>query len=956
MTAISLSLLLFVFWAFVGFGLLAVFPSRLRVLTNMLLAPAVGLALTIVFLFIVNRWGVPVGRFAHLLLGGLGLGAAAALIWQRPLVAVKRYLPFAALILLNAYLLGRPMLKYGFDWVSFCNDDMANYCLAAARFTDHGYSDIPTAESLAAGRDMAEWYWFMHVPGMVRSGSELVLAWVARLTHLSAHQVFMPVILALNFALLSAAAALLYSSCRSWRVGFIVTLLLCGSAQMCLGVIYQLIGQVGGMCLLCANLTLWLRSVRGNALRSQLRPGILAAVLLTAQMIDYPEVLPFLGLGFFAFAALRAWRRQLAWRATGWLTVVVAATSLLLVNRYCLDSVDFLLHQAKSVSASGGDRDAIELFPFFMLPIGFSNLWGLQHLASFAQEPWQSLGIAIGFALLVATAGCAARLAWRGNAIGLLAIIMLVLGLHLYWKAAAFGLYKLGMYAQPFLFGSLVVLCLRATARPWLQALPLVLLGWANFSVVDTYVEYSEGVGTFAEVRQGSQSRVSSRFRADLATKPARRLIADTHNIVLAKFQALHTRGIPTDFLSAHFFHLFDDMSAVRSMLGATPYQAESSRIIREFDARMQPAEFALLDPNEPRKVNNFFINRVGVWDGAELEGVYFVRTTAGQTVFNRRHSPAEEGRAAELCPLSEMRNHLAFINSDLGRPYFYHKSEFREMFGFSQLESDYFYPDGTMEAVGRHLLFQVIQPTPKFRLLLDFTASLKADQQNQLPPGAVIGSERVPLPLCGRGSARVVSRPFSPQMIQGRPYVDLDLGVAGTMFPTHRTGLNKLWGADITDDRRKPVAFARDVTLITEEEYRGMVPPTVLASFPKDLSNRDLEYSGIYEEGWVGEALYAVLSRPAGNAHVVVKGDVWAGGKKLETGNEVEVLLNDRVLTKTALKPGPFELHLPVGVSSGGREKIELRFTNIYQLPGSDGRPVAARLKRLGFELNTEP
>ena len=83
-----------------------------------------------------------------------------------------------------------PMFRFGFAWLSFCNDDMANYCLVADRLLNHGFFDGPDMEDFLQGRDYMQAYWFMHVAGNLRSGGDLILATVcAVLGPKSAHQV-----------------------------------------------------------------------------------------------------------------------------------------------------------------------------------------------------------------------------------------------------------------------------------------------------------------------------------------------------------------------------------------------------------------------------------------------------------------------------------------------------------------------------------------------------------------------------------------------------------------------------------------------------------------------------------------------------------------------------------------------------------------------------------------------
>src|SRR5215831_155052 len=107
-------------------------------------------------------------------------------------------------------------------------------------------------------------------------------------------------------------------------------------------------------------------------------------------------------------------------------------------------------------------------------------------------------------------------------------------------------------------------------------------------------------------------------------------------------------------------------------------------------------------------------------------------------------------------------------------------------------------------------------------------------------------------------------------------------MGVEGTRFPEPRRGLMKLYGTDVSTDRRSLVGFLRDISLVSEEQYAAFKPPSEIAVFAynrNDLrDNPELEYSGIYEDGWVSEHSFCRLSQPAGSSgalHAVVKGDV---------------------------------------------------------------------------------
>lgn len=69
MMAFVITLLLFLYFAIVGYAILQVVPSRLKPAQNLLIAPAIGLCATLLPVFYLNRFGMPVKSFSiHLTL------------------------------------------------------------------------------------------------------------------------------------------------------------------------------------------------------------------------------------------------------------------------------------------------------------------------------------------------------------------------------------------------------------------------------------------------------------------------------------------------------------------------------------------------------------------------------------------------------------------------------------------------------------------------------------------------------------------------------------------------------------------------------------------------------------------------------------------------------------------------------------------------------------------------
>src|SRR5688572_17659077 len=291
MAALALTFTFFLFAMLLGRATLSLFRWRAGVLRAWLLSPATGLAVIVLSVMALNQAGLPVTRFALPLALGLVVATGVIIFWRRPVFPTRALLPFLLVALGSLLWTGWPMLRFGFSWLSYVNDDFVNYCFAAERFKDYSFWRVPTMEELA-GRDVAQYYWFMHVPGLMRFGSEILLAWVSALTGVKALGIFMPVIVGLGMIQVFSAAALVLHHGRWRRRALIASVLLAASPLFMLGTLYQLIAQVGGLALVLA-VTAFLTS-RLPATRRRLVPHILAlSVVGAAVAIFYPEASAF---------------------------------------------------------------------------------------------------------------------------------------------------------------------------------------------------------------------------------------------------------------------------------------------------------------------------------------------------------------------------------------------------------------------------------------------------------------------------------------------------------------------------------------------------------------------------------------------------------------------------------------------------------------------------------------
>jgi hypothetical protein len=129
---------------------------------------------------------------------------------------------------------------------------------------------------------------------------------------------------------------------------------------------------------------------------------------------------------------------------------------------------------------------------------------------------------------------------------------------------------------------------------------------------------------------------------------------------------------------------------------------------------------------------------------------------------------------------------------------------------------------------------------------------------------------------------------------------------------------------------------------LIGDRDFADRRPPAGLQHFPADLANPDLEYSGIYEDGWIGEHAYAVVAGgPTGQL-------VLEGSRTATPGGRLEVRVDGRRVVDRTVRPEPFSIRARVPASRLPR-KIELRLSGVAPLPAPDGRPVSALLSYLG-------
>ena len=911
---IVLSFALLAFWTALGWSLIALAIPRARPLQALFLAPVSGAAITLLAVFWLNL-AMPVSSFARPLFAVLCAVTVAAWIWRRP-SWTRGELIFFLPVVVAIIAFGLPSFRFGFDWMANANDDWANYNLRALRLLDNSFFQQPSIEAMKAGRDYPGFFWFDDVASGTRPGSDMLLAWVSGVTGKNPFFVFMPLILVFHAVLCFAAAAIAMASLR--RPVLFAALILTALAPLNLFAVHQqLIGQVFGLALMCATASLTFVSF--NELKSKGHTAV-TSIVVAAFCLTYPEALPFFVLAVIVFHALHSWTVGWGWKHF-WRVLFVPAITCALLGPYSLSFLFFLLRQFHG-SGHQGVYDDVSIFPYFLVPNGLSVLFGFSRLGEILGEPLLSVSIAAAVIMVaVVISGLVIGLK-RRHAVSIYLLVLCIVAAALLHQRNDYGLFKVAMFSQAFIWFAVVLIVSRLRFAAAVTAYALVL-----------------GAICITDFRVGIVS-----FEDKMATS----------DLLGASRKGLLTAALlepPKDSCDAN---IETPNPPLLKILSATPNCA------RNFVAR--PDLFTRFVASGVSNVaQNPGSSLLGLKAYTEAAGREFAPNTIDLPFPGTQSNPAKTfkssfasfSRSADVWPMRSIyydaaepnTNRLILLSSNLGS--YYYLPDFLAKISLFEVEQDIFFPNALFAAAGRYLLFRVEHPTKKQRLLLDLTTTIMANGKAELPPATVAGETRTLIGLEGHGAARVLSPPFAPLVVDGVAYALLDLGAEARLMKIPRSGLMGLYGRSVPLDYRQVVAFVRKIRAVDSEAADENVAPSRIANFPADLGNPNLQFSGIYEDGWVGDRGFVTLfSAVPGKA--TIRGMV-PGGIGIESVELTMTAGNSPPVTKL-LKPGSFEIESPV---EGGETRIQFQFSDIGRLAPPDTRPATALLSSVSIELN---
>jgi hypothetical protein len=926
MTAFALTFAIFAALWLVGLGLLAAIGADTRSLRLVLTAPALGSSVIVLGLFLLSYAGVAMNASAPAGIAVLLVASALALALRRPPLP-RAAAVVIAVCLINLLLVGRPLFTFGFHWIANANNDMANYVLSATKLLHHGLLGSFDVAGLAHDRDYATAFQGLQSAG-ARPGAEITLSGLAAVTGRPPYEVFMPLILALNLSTICAAGALaLQAARRSW-VAILAAGLLAVSPLSAFGVLQQLLPQVWGLGLAAAMFALLMREELHGQPGPSAKDVIPIALLAAAFTVTYIELMAAVAGAYLLYVLLLAIRRRLRLRSVVLLWAPPLVFALLTLNGYLLRELRFVETQSThAVSNAVAGVDLTPLFGFALVPSALPGILGLQKMPASYGAHLLSLSIILAIVALTAVGVAAVLSARRGMGAASVLVADLVLGVFLASKSSDFGVFKLYMYVQPFLAAAVAV-WIGQLRRRWVLAAAAACLALLVAAQLRVQAAYVAGSRDPIDLRNASSTTLLPAFRRSFAAtrKP---VVAVTDNPTLAKLEAASVGSRPLYLVSQN---IFASLPLAYGKLEPRQLRQQAMRIRRLSGWKQQSFPVAGMR-KQVRFEDNTHASRVLMAGNCAV-----AMPTGSELPLNRRSMP-EGSRDLEMYDCRDTRDLLVFTASNVGEGYYLPRD--RRDVALYQLEHDYFYQGRTMAGMGRFALFRVLRPSSTFRLEVTLTTTLMQDGSNLIPPATVVGATRVRLPEVGRGSARLFSPPLRPRMIAGQPYVLLDMGERARLLHDQRPGVQGLFGRSFAIDPRYLTSYVRDISIVSTAAFRTLRAPATLAAFPAALANPDLEYSGIYEDGWVAEDSYMVLA--GGRATNLV---LEANALPLER-QRLDVIVDGREVASKPVKPGNVELRIPLPPSKHNR-RVELRWARTMRLAAGDKRPAAARLIRV--------
>jgi hypothetical protein len=944
MLAILLIIALICFWVLNGLSIFAILRSHTNFYLRLLISPALGMAISVVCLFTLSRLGFSIKAVAFpLFLFGILLAVYFCVFkkitWKRRafgqlfILGMVAIIPFAW-----------PFLKFGFEWLAFVNGDMSYYSLSSSRFLNYGYAEMPASGNIYDDSDHSLAYWYFPNELGHRSGADLLLAQLVSVTGLTAHQVYMPLISACHVCVTAGAGALALLGSRRWVTALWATALAALSPLLTLEVTMQLLAQAIGLVFLTSLCVSYVKAMLDRG--SLVWTGV-TVVLFCGLAIAYSELTPFFGLFVLVTEATR-WKKwtEAKMRKVYLRTIAVLALGVILVlNSYLIDVAKFVIlamggsfkSAEMTIQASG-----LSLFPYFFVPSGGAVLWGWMPLSGQAISPVVVLGLMTTLLFI----GGALVASIRGMPSAQMSIVMLAVAVSMYIGGNGFGLFKIAMFIQPFMLATCAMLVTLCLTRQLFHRLGLTLLGLSFIPTQLANITRVSGDVGEARVPYASTARFGEQLRELSSTARLvknTKVYSDTPLRELFLLESYYFKGV---IFSAAA------LPSTREFLAEKfAKNLSKSNIMKVTDTGVEEREF-YFDPALNGKIAKFKVS-----GNDDLKIATLISSSKEFSPINRFNQPS--GRKFYLQSIHDLKNHLVFRQTSLGTSYVGKRGLAEGGVVLWDIEPDPFFIGQTMSSVGRYHLYEVLGSRQESKMLLSLSASMNRQNDFLLPFVNTVGSTVDSLPLVGRGSARVVSSAISPLRIGHLDYIGIDFGRDGSFLESERTGVMGWYGNNIKLDIRKTVAFARDISYIAPDQYAAFKRPQALQSFPAALENPNLEYSGIFEDGWLSDVAYVVLKAlNKGEQGVLHLSGLIPDIDGVPFSTTLTIKINDQVVYQGLHSRGNVNISIPFVGANGDNQcvKVQVESSALQRLPHGDDRPVSLLIREMGFVATPKP
>ena len=936
--AIVFTFLLVLLWLLIGQSFFSAFNYKANYHLRLLTSPAVGLAINLIALFAFSRLGLPVKYIAPPLLT-ISLLFSAHFILSNPLAWKNvKFFSFVAFLFIGLLPFSLALTRFGFEWLAFVNGDMHFYSLSAQRFFEFGFSELPASGLIYDESNYALQYWHWTNELGHRVGAEMMLSYLMGVTGLTAHQIYMPLNIAIHICVAAGSATLVLLGSKKWDISLCVMLLVAISPMLTLQVTMQILAQSFGLTFLTGLCAAYFIAVD----RENSRVWVYVTVILFCGLcIAYSELVPFFGLYVLLSECIkwRKWREKSS-RAQMFKSIVMMAIgTFVILNSYLIDVIYFVfdsLFGSFSSSVMTTQSDGVSLFPHFLIPSGGAMMFGWLSLG----ESANSFVIVIGLLSFLVLIGFVVKSSRKNLAAAQMVLIMTVVSIPLYIGQNGFGLFKIAMFIQPFLIATV---CLLINSYVRSHILNFAILSLLGLSIIPAqYRNINKVVVPVGQARVPYAS-------ADLIGENLRNLRDELINAQFGK--KVYSDTTITEFFNLITYYLKDIVFRPLSLPAGMRelVSLNNKDIIRFSNDLEQNIKFEFSSNELIGKSDASFVDIN--YEG--LEDDLLITAGGKYSIINRSNKPFES--KLYLQPVKDLENYLIFRQTSLGTSYFFYTNLDRDgrtpvLF---DLEKDPMFGGMTMAAVGRRHVYEVIHPKVDSRLLLSLSSSFIRNSDFRLPKVMAFGEESISLPLVGRGSARVVSESLIPKELGGKKYLGLDFGRDPVFLDKPRSGPMGWFGKEIKIDVRKTAIFSRDISYITREQYDSIDPPFEINEFPSGLGNPGLEYSGIFEDGWMSEAAYVFLGVPRESRNIFLHfsglvPDV--GDNSFET--EITVKFNGEVVYSEIRLPGDLNLDLPIAgnVNTMRKVKVEIYSSALQRLPNGDDRPVSLLVREIGL------